>query len=242
MDKHEKIHNKRILLILLIIAMNSSCIRDSKWEEIKGKNITFNVPDAIYFENLNNGLVGSYRLHKNPNSKNYNHLDQKPLLYLTKNGGLSWTLLNINDDIFGGISNLYLSKDTIYCQIRYDSSNVYKSDNLGRKWKKLDLIQSKQVEEKLFQKNRYEIENHDFVFENNKFRIKEKYEFKNTIVIVCYGKETLTDYFFVSHNNGKNWIFSQKDFGSNKQKFIYKGQYLFSYESPYGLQRLKLKE
>lgn len=231
----------KIWFVLIIITMNSSCIRKSKWEEIDGKNITFNVPDAIYFESINNGLVGSFGTEENPNSKNYAHLDMKPVLYLTKDAGASWKLLNFDNNIFGGVSNLYLSKDTIYCKIAYDSSIVYGSYNLGQTWNKLDSIESKYVEKNLFRKSRYEIENHDFVFESEKFWVKEKFEFENTIVIVCHGNEALTDYFFVSYNNGKDWSFLQKDFGSNRQKFLFRDQYLFSYESPYGLQKLKLK-
>lgn len=103
----------------------------------------------------------------------------------------------------------------------------------------MNSTESKNIENKLFYKNRYSIKNHDFIFKNDKYRIKEKYEFEKTIVIICYGKKSLTNYYFVSHNTGKNWSFLQEEYGSNRQKFLYKNLYLLSYESR--LQKLKLK-
>ncbi len=228
----------RILLFLTIILINTSC-ENTKWEYIKGQDIKFGTPEAIYFENLNNGLIGSYRLEENPKSANFDKLDMKPVIYFTKDGGKKWTLLKFNENITGGVQNLFLSKDTIYCQIDYNPSRIYKSTNLGMTWNKLDSEKSKNIEKIVFRKNRYEIKNDVFVFKNEKYIIKEKYQLEKTIVIICYGPESLTDYFFVSHNNGKNWTFLQEEHGSNRQKFLYKDQYLLSYKSC--LQRLKLK-
>lgn len=228
----------RVWLFLTIILINTSC-ENTKWENTKGQDIKFGTPEAIYFENLNNGLIGSYRLEENPKSTNFDKLDIKPVLYFTKDGGKKWTLLKFNENITGGVKNLFLSNDTIYCQIDYNPSTIYKSTNLGITWNKLDYEKSKIIEKNVFRNNRYEIKNHDFVFKNENYSIKEKYQLEKTIVIICYGQESLTDYFFVSHNNGKNWTFLQEEHGSNRQKFLYKDQYLISYESC--LQRLKLK-
>lgn len=229
----------RIYLFAILLLINTSCQKSSKWEEIEGKNIKFGILNAIYFEDLNNGLIGSYTLEKNSKSENYDHLEIKPLLYHTKDGGKDWTLLKFEKNIKGGVYNVFLSKDTIFCQIDYDHSVLYKSTDLGKSWNKLNSTESKNIENKLFYKNRYSIKNHDFIFKNDKYRIKEKYEFEKTIVIICYGKKSLTNYYFVSHNNGKNWSFLQEEYGSNRQKFLYKNLYLLSYESR--LQKLKLK-
>lgn len=229
----------RVWLFAILIMINTSCRRNSRWEEIDSKDIKFGILNAIYFEDLNNGLIGSYGLEENPKSNNYDHLEITPVLYHTKDGGKEWTLLKFDKNIKGGVYNVFLSRDTILCQIDYNPSVVYKSTNLGAIWNKLNSNQSKIIEKKLFNKNRYEIKNHNFKFKDDEYRIKEKYYFGKTTVIICYGKESLTDYFFVSHDNCKNWVFLQEDQGSNKQKFLYKDQYLFSYENR--LQRLKLK-
>jgi hypothetical protein len=228
----------RVWLFLTIILINTSC-EHTKWENIKGEDIKFGVPEAIYFENLKNGVIGSYILEENSKSKNYDKLDIKPIAYYTKDGGKYWTLLKFNDSITGGVQNLYLSNDTIYCQIDYNPSKIYLSTNIGKTWNKLDLEKSKIIENNKFRKNRYDIKNYNFEYNNEKYRIKEKYQLEKTIVIICYGKESMTDYFFVSHNNGENWTYLQEEFGSNRQKFLYKDRFLISYDS--NLQKLKLK-
>lgn len=230
---------KRVLLFVTLILINTSCRKNSRWEVIDGQDIKFGNPQAIYFEDLNNGLIGSYGLEEDPKSKNPDHLKIIPVLYHTKDGGKKWTLLKFEKNVKGGVQDVFLTKDTVFCKIDYNPSVIYKSRNLGATWNKLNLYESKIVEKKLFTKNRYKIKKHDFEFKNEKYWIKEKYDFEKTIVIICYGKESLTDYFFVSHDNGKNWIFLQEDRGSNKQKFLYKDLYLLSYENR--LQRLKLK-
>lgn len=235
----ETINMNRVWLFAILLMINTSCRKNSKWEEIDGEDIKFDTPEAIYFEDLNNGLIGSYVLEEDPKSENYDHLETTPVLYHTKDGGKEWTLLKFEKNIKGGIKDVFLSKDTIFCKIDYNPSVIYKSTNLGIAWNKLNSSESKIVEKKLFNKDRYNIKKHDFEFKNEKYSIKEKYDFGKTTVIICYGKESLTDYFFVSHDHEQNWSFLQEDRGSNKQKFLYKDLYLLSYESH--LQRLKLK-
>jgi len=235
-----EIENKMKLLSILIIAFIgfTSC-ENTKWRKIKGNNIKFGVANAIYFENLQNGLIGSYRLEENSNSENYDRLDLKPDLYITKDGGKKWEAVKLQKNINGGINNLYLSHDTIYCEIDYSPSKIYESFDLGYTWNRTDSIKSNLIKNSKFNKNRYEIDNHYFEFENENYHIKEKYEYKKTVLIICHGEESLTNYYFVSPNNGKSWKFLQKEFGSNRQKFLLNENYLLSYDS--GLQVLKLK-
>ena len=62
----------RVWLFLTIILINTSC-ENTKWENIKGEDIKFSVLEAIYFENLKNGVIGSYILEENSKSKKRNH-------------------------------------------------------------------------------------------------------------------------------------------------------------------------
>lgn len=229
--------NRHLTIILILL---TACSKNSKWEEIRGNGISdepMSIDEAIYFESINNGLIGGYKLIEDKKSDNVDHLEQIPVLYFTKNSGQEWILLEFENDIKGGVNNLYLSRDTIFCRV---DSVILKSENLGTTWTKLNLVESRKIKEKLFNKNRYAIKNYDFEFQNKKYRVKEKYSFEKTIVIVCNGQESLTDYYFVSNDHGLNWNFAQEDVGSNKQKFLYKNEYLLTFESPYGLQRLKL--
>lgn len=103
----------RIYLFAILLLVNTSCRKSSKWEEIEGKNIKFGILNAIYFENLNNGLIGSYTLEKNSKSENHDHLEIKPLLYYTKDGGKDWTLLKF-EKILKEVSTMYFYQKILF--------------------------------------------------------------------------------------------------------------------------------
>ena len=89
--------------------------------------------------------------------------------------------------------------------------------------------------------NRYEIRNDNFEFDNIKYTIKETYKNNHATLIVCYVPESLTDYYFVSFDNGKNWKYLQSEYGSNRNKYLLEDKYLLAYQYPFGLKKLKLK-
>jgi hypothetical protein len=104
-----------------------------------------------------------------------------------------------------------------------------------------DIDKCRVLKEKYFVVNRYNIDDPDFEFKNIQYVVKEIYENEYSTVIVCYGPETLTDYYFVSFDKGRNWKYLQKDYGNVRERFLYKDKYLYSYNYPFGLNRLKLK-
>ncbi|WNM18339.1 WD40/YVTN/BNR-like repeat-containing protein [Flavobacterium capsici] len=230
---------KKTFLLLLLLFLYSCNSYNSKWEEIKGSGIvekgTLN--KAIYFQDSLTGLIGGYTFRHNKESQNIDKMDKAPLLYLTKNGGKNWKLLKIDYED-SGIDNIKIENDTIICQI---DSLLLKSTDLGNNWNVVEKSNYKEISEKYFSdSNPYKISNYNFKFENKNYRIKEKYQHKNTTVIVCNGEKSMTDYFFISRDNGNNWKFLQNEFGSNKMKFLLNEDYLLAYDSQYGLQKLKL--
>jgi hypothetical protein len=50
----------------------------------------------------------------------------------------------------------------------------------------------------------------------------------------------MTDIYYISKDYGITWQQLQKEFGSNRKKFLLDGKFLFSYEIPYGMQKLEL--
>lgn len=234
-----KAHMKNILFLFFITSLNSCTKYNSKWNEIKGTGImegeTLN--SAIYFQDTLNGIIGGYKLIKNENSKNFDKLDIIPVLYLTKNGGKDWKLINI-ENAKDAVNNVFLSDKAIICQI---DSVVLKSNDLGLTWNLVEKSSYRELSNKYFSNsNQYKISNHNFKFENTKYRIKERYKNKYAEVIVCYGKKEMTDYYFITRNNGMNWEFLQDESGSNKKKYLLKDEYLYAFDSQYGLQKLKL--
>lgn len=230
------------LFFLLILSKLISCNNyNSKWEEIKGMGVSNEetLDNAIYFQDSLRGIIGGYKLLENKNSKNFDKLDIIPVLYFTKNGGKNWKLINIKN-VEGGVDNVKLENDTIICQI---DDVLYKSKNLGLTWDLIEKSSSIKISEKYFpNSDRYNILNDNFQFKNKKYRIKEIYKNKDVKVIVCYDREkSMTNYYFITKNSSENWTFLQNEFGSNKMKFILKDEYLFAYDSQYGLQKLKLK-
>lgn len=230
---------KKLFFLFLLLTLISCNNYNSKWEEIKGSGISEggSLNNAIYFQDSLHGIIGGYKLVENNKSKNFDDLDIIPTLYITKNGGKNWTLINI-ENIKDGISNIKLENDTIICQI---DSILLKSVDLGLTWNSVEKSNYKEISEKYFpNSNQYKILNYNFKFGNKKYRVKESYKNKNTEVIVCYGEKSMTDYYFITKNCGKNWKFLQDEFGSNKRKFLLRNEYLFAFDSQYGLQKLKL--
>lgn len=233
---------KTILLFLLSILSLTSC-NNSKWETVKGVGINDapkSIDQAIYFENKQRGIVAGYKLFRNKNSKDIDKVEFIPILYLTENGGRNWKQIKINPRLRGIINNVYLHGDTLICQI--DHSIVLVSDDKGGKF---NLIQDEDkievYNEKYFDFNRYAIDNDKFNFDNTEYTIKELYSNQLAILIVCYGPETLTDYYFISFDQGGKWKFLQKDYGDNRQRFLLNDELLLCYDYPFGLQKLSLK-
>jgi len=226
-----------IFCVTLLIGCN-----DSKWEKIKGVGIDKESKsiDPIYFENPDNGVVGGYTLVNRNGQTNSQELESIPLLYVTENGGQIWNKVDLDRRLRGRITNVYLNADTLICT-KEDSTVLFSTD----RGKTIDYIKNdndyKIFKRKYFDFNRYKIDHPVFEFENVQYSIKEIYKNELSTVIVCRGPEVLTDYYFVSFDNGENWRFLQKDYGSVRQKYLYEDKYLFSYNYPFGLDRLKLR-
>ncbi|NEM99717.1 hypothetical protein [Pontibacter burrus] len=227
-------------ILLLYIILLSSC-DGSKWETIKGSGISDepkSIGKVIYFENENNGVVGGYTLVEDTNSDNESGLSPKPVLFITRDGGKNWKQVPFTSDLNGSVGNTYLRGDTLICQI--DSLVFLSSDGGQQNLLLTDLI-GQNIIRKHFSANRYAIEQHDFSHNDKHYNIKETYQNEFAIVNVCHGDETLTDYYFVSFDKGDTWTFLQKTFGDNRARFLLEDKFLYSYNFPFGLQRLKLK-
>jgi hypothetical protein len=224
-------------LTLLFVCISLCSCRESKWEETKGDGVPIGgetLNKVIYFENYSKGLIGGYKLMEDANSNNMDKLETIPVLYLTKNGGGDWKPILFDKNIKGSIDAVLLSGDTITCRI---DSITLRSIDLGVNWKALEKANNLKIRDPY-----KKVVAGTLKFKDEDYRIKEWYRHTSTIVVVCKKNGgSLTDYYFVSRNNGKDWDFLQQDYGSNKSKFLLKDQYLISYDPPYGLQRLKLK-
>lgn len=231
----------RITAILLLYTILVSSCDSSKWETIKGSGISDepkSIGKVIYFENENSGVVGGYTLVEDTNSDNDSGLSPRPVLFITRDGGKNWTQVPFSSNLKGSVGNAYLRGDTLIFQI---DSAVFLSSDGGKHNLLLPDSIGQDIIRKNFSTNRYAIEQHDFLHNNKQYYIKETYQNEFAIVNVCHGDETLTDYYFVSFDKGDTWTFLQKTFGDNRARFLLEDKFLYSYDFPFGLQRLKLK-
>ena len=231
----------KIFLAVLLIILFSSC-DNSKWETIRGHGINDepkNIDEVIYFENENNGIVGGHTLVFDNRAQNEFKLSQFPTLYLTSDAGKSWNEVHFDTSIKQSVRNAYLHLDTLICEL---DSLVLLSFDKGRHFQVYtDPTQRGSVINNYIVGNRSEIKDEHFRYNGKDFYIAQLYRNSLATVIVCRGQETMTDHYFVSFDNGKNWKFLQKDFGDNRQKILLKDKYLYRYHFPFGLQKLKLK-
>jgi len=229
------------ILYLLCIVLFYGC-NNSKWETIHGKGINDDpksVDEAIYFEDEDNGVVGGHTLISDNQSNNDFKLSFKPILYLTQNGGKRWTEINFNTILKESVQNVYLRQDTLICQ--FDSCIFFSTDK-GQTFSVVsDSVKQSIVKEKYFNEDHYSIDNENFEFEGVNYVTKEFYANSLASVMVCYGPEKSTDYYFVSFDKGKYWKFLQKDCGNNRKRFLLQDRFLYCYGFPFGLQRLRLK-
>jgi hypothetical protein len=225
---------KSIVLYLTLVVGIFSC-DDSKWETINGSGISEeskNVEEAIYFEDENNGVVAGYKLLGINNVK-------VPVLYLTADGGNKWREIVFDSVSSESIRNAYLHKDTLIC--RTDSLTFFSTDQGESFQVSKDSIEQAAIQKRYLKDNKAEIKNSKFEFEGNKYWIRELYQNPFTSLIVCNDGKTLTAYYYVSFDKGKNWKFLQKDLGDNRQRFLLSDKFLYCYHFPLGLQRLNLK-
>jgi hypothetical protein len=232
---------RKISINILILIFLSSC-DNSRWETIRGNGINDepkSIHNVIYFENENHGIVGGFTLTKENKAKNINGFVSVPTLFLTEDGGKNWKAIEFNSKLRTSVDHAYLKGDTLICQL---DSIVLLSTDKGEKFKIINNSEEKnKIIDYLFKANRYDIKDHDFLFKNKKYYIKEHYQNDYAIVIVCYGEKTLTDYYFASFDKGNTWIFLQESFGDNKARYLYEDKFLYCYDFPFGLHRLKLK-
>ena len=230
-----------ITLTILTFILLSSC-DNSHWQTIKGDGINNepkSIDNVIYFENEQNGLVGGYTLIEDKNVKTADGLVFIPTLFLTEDGGKNWKEVKFNSALRTTVDNAYLHGDTLICQL--DSIVLFSLDK-GKNFQTIDNPTERiRITKQHFSTNRYEIKNHDFIFKDKKYYIKERYQNDLAIVIVCYGEKTLTDYYFASFDKGKSWTYLQDLFGDNKAKYLLGDKFLYCYDFPFGLQKLKLK-
>jgi len=231
---------KNTILFFLVSMLISCSNYDTKWEEIKGIGTSDgeSLQYAIYFQDTLNGIIGGYK-------NIYNNTDKPiniPVLYLTQNGGKKWKPIRFDnvkiDEYLNIVNDIKLTNDTILCQI---GGILLQSNDLGLTWHLIEKSDQNKISEKYFPDS-HEIQNENIEFENKKYRIKESHKYKNTEVIICKNeKHSMTDYYFISKDNGNTWSFLQSEFASNKSKFLLKDEYLFAFDTQYGLQKLKLK-
>lgn len=240
--KHpQTVKMKSITLTILTFILFSSC-ENSHWQTIRGNGINNepkSIDQVIYFENENNGLVGGYTLIEDKNSKTVDGLVFIPTLFLTEDGGMNWNEVIFNPALRTSIDNAYLKGDTLICQL--DSIILFSIDK-GRNFKTIDdSIERSKIIEHHFSTNNKDIKNHDFIYNDKKYYIKESYQNDLAVVIVCYGEKNLTDYYFASFDKGNSWTYLQDIFGDNKARYLLDDKFLFCYDFPFGLQKLKLK-
>jgi len=229
----------RLAFIIAALYLLLGC-DNSKWESISTSGISdspMSIDQAIYFENMQNGLLGGYYFEASPgkNAEGAQNFLERPLLFYTRNGGKDWRKVPLNSSWRGNLDAVILSRDTILCKIQ---NHYFRSNHLGYDW------QAAEPQDTARLLNQHQIENSNIpplLSEGEPYYVKEIYRAQHTLVYVCYGKDVLTDYYFVSHDSGMHWRFLQKDFGSNNAKFLLGDQYLLMYESPYGLRRLALQ-
>ena len=232
-----KNHTLFILTLILLCGCDNS-----KWETIKGNGINDepkSIDQIIYFENEDNGLVGGYTLIEDKNAKTVGGLVFKPTLFLTEDGGKNWKEAKFNSALRTTVDYAYLHGDTLICQL--DSIVLFSTDK-GNNFQTINNLNEKQkIVDNHFYSNSYNIKDHNFLFKNKKYNIKEIYQNDFATVIVCYGEKTLTDYYFASFDKGKTWKYLQHVFGDNKARYLLEDKFLYCYDFLFGLKRLKLK-
>ena len=215
---------------------------NSKWETIRGKGINDepkSIDNVIYFENETNGVVGGYTLISDSNALNDVKLSQIPTLYLTTDKGNSWREIHFDTTIKQSVRNAYLHLDTLICEL--DSLVLFSLDKGYHFQTYSDSSQRMSLINKYITDNKSEIKNDKFNYSGKDYYIAELYRNNLASVIVCRGQETMTDYYFASFDAGQSWKFLQKSFGDNKQRFLLADKFLYCYDFPFGLQRLKLR-
>lgn len=231
---------KKIIIFLLFIPV--SCRYDnSTLETIRGQGISDepkSIDKVIYFENENNGVVGGYTLIDDNNAKNDVKLSRIPTLYLTSDAGKSWREIHFDTTIKQSVRNAYLHFDTLVCEL--DSLLLLSVDKGYHFQTYSDSSQRISLINKYIIDNKSKIKDNKFSHNGKDYYIAELYRNNLATLIVCRGQETMTDYYFVSYDNGKSWNFLLDCFGNNKQRFLLGDKYLYSYDFPLGLQRLKL--
>lgn len=232
---------EKTILFLLLITLFCSC-DNSKWETIQGQGINDepkSIDKVIYFENENNGVIGGYTLISDSNAQNDFKLSQIPALYLTADEGKTWREVHFDSTIKQSVLNAYLHLDTLVCEL---DSLVLVSFDKGLHFRTYsDSSQRSSFIKKCITDNKSQIKNDKFSYKGKDYYIAELYKNNLASVIVCRGQEAMTDYYFVSFDKGKSWSFLQKCFGDNRQRFLLKDKYLYCYDFPFGLQRLRLK-
>jgi hypothetical protein len=232
---------KKFISYLLVTILFYSC-NNSKWETIRGKGINDepkSIDNVIYFENEANGVVGGYTLISDSNAVNDVKLSQIPTLYLTTDAGKNWREIYFDTTIKQSVRNAYLHLDTLICEL--DSLVLFSLDKGYNFQTYPDSSQQVALINKYITDNKSEINDDKFSYNGKDYYIAELYRNNIASVIICRGQETITDYYFVSFDNGKSWDFLQKCFGDNRQRFLLQDKYLYCYDFPLGLQRLKLK-
>ncbi|MDD4990671.1 MAG: hypothetical protein PHR83_00435 [Paludibacter sp.] len=232
---------KKFTLNILTIILLCSC-DNSRWETINGNGINDDpktIDNVIYFENENNGLVGGYTLVKDKNAKTEDGFVLVPTLFLTNDCGKNWKEVKFDPNLRASVDNAYLHGDTLICQL--DSLILFSTDKGNRFQTINNSLKRNKIVDHYFKANIYNIKDHDFLFNEKKYYIKERYQNDIAIVIVCYGEKTLTDYYFVSFDKGNTWTFLQDLFGDNRARYLFEDKFLYCYAFPFGLQRLKLK-
>jgi hypothetical protein len=232
---------EKTILYSLIILLFCSC-DNSKWETIDGQGINDepkSIENVIYFEDENNGVVGGYTLINDSNAQNDVKLSEIPTLYLTTDAGKNWREIHFDAAIKQSVRNAYIHSDTLICQT--DSLVFFSTDKGINFHTYKDSIERNILIGKYLKYNESEIKGDNFEYKGIKYSIKDYFKNDLASVIVCYGQETLTDYYFVSFDNEKNWRFLQKDFGDNRKRFLLSDKCLYRYKFPFGLQKLSLK-
>jgi hypothetical protein len=232
---------KKTILYSFSIVLFCGC-NDSKWETIRGQGINEEpktIDKVIYFDDEHNGVVGGYTLISDSDAKNDFKLSEIPTLYLTTDAGKNWREIHFDPTIKQSVQNAYLHLDTLVCET--DSLVFFSTDKGINFHTYKDSSERNAIIRNYLKENKSKIKNTNFQYNGIKYYIKEFFKNDLASVIVCYGPGTLTDYYFVSFDKEKNWIFLRNEFGNNKQRFLLGDKFLYCYDFPFGLQRLKLK-